>query len=97
MLPAFDISSNVLSHSSQFEQFIIGSDVPNNCGLGIGVYNNLPIVETIRGGFHVDNTITACEWYWGVIDSEVSFVADAADDPCRAVLIFDGQRSKGIE
>jgi serine/threonine protein kinase len=141
------------------EQFIIGSDVPNFYGIGIGVNNNLPIVEMIRGGFHIDTPITPGEWthiavvygpdettlfvngkkmdarpatelpthqthfvignvgedqdrlyftghvrsvriskgerYLGRFEPEISFVADKADDPCQAVLIFDGANIEG--
>ena len=44
------------------EQFIIGSDVPNFYGIGFGIKNNAPIVETIRGGFDIDKPITPGEW-----------------------------------
>ncbi len=44
------------------EQFIIGSDVPHNFGIGIGVNNHNPIAESIRGGFHVDQPITPGKW-----------------------------------
>jgi len=44
------------------QQFIIGSDVPNFFGIGIGIKNNRPIVETIRGGFDIDKPITPGVW-----------------------------------
>lgn len=44
------------------EQFVVGSDVPNFYGIGIGIKNNWPIVETIRGGFHVEQAITPGKW-----------------------------------
>ena len=44
------------------EQFIIGSDVPNFYGIGIGIKNNAPIVETIRGGFDIERHITPGQW-----------------------------------
>ena len=44
------------------EQFIIGSDVPNFYGIGFGVKNNGPIVETIRGGFDIERPITPGKW-----------------------------------
>lgn len=44
------------------EQFIIGSDVPHNHGLGIGVNNNCPIVEVIHGGFNAEMPVTPGEW-----------------------------------
>lgn len=44
------------------EQFIIGSDVPNFYGIGFGIKNNSPIVETIRGGFDIDKPITPGKW-----------------------------------
>ena len=47
---------------SRQEQFIIGSDVPHNYGIGIGVNNYNPIAESIRGGFHVDMPITPGKW-----------------------------------
>jgi len=44
------------------QQFIIGSDVPNFFGIGIGIKNNGPIVETIRGGFDIERHITPGQW-----------------------------------
>lgn len=44
------------------EQFIIGSDVPNFYGIGLGMKNNAPIVETIRGGFDIATPITPGQW-----------------------------------
>ena len=44
------------------EQFIIGSDVPHCSGIGIGIKNNSPIVETVRGGFGIDKSITPGRW-----------------------------------
>jgi hypothetical protein len=44
------------------EQFVIGSDVPDNYGIGIGLKDNFPRAETIRGGFHVETPITSIEW-----------------------------------
>ena len=44
------------------EQFIIGSDVPNNHGLGIGLNNNCPIVEVIHGGFNAEMPVTPGKW-----------------------------------
>ena len=44
------------------EQFVIGSDVPHNYGIGIGVNNNKPIVEVIRGGFNDDIPIAPGRW-----------------------------------
>jgi serine/threonine-protein kinase len=44
------------------QQFIIGSDVPNFYGIGLGIKNNAPIVETIRGGFDIATPITPGEW-----------------------------------
>ncbi|MEZ6126819.1 MAG: protein kinase [Planctomycetaceae bacterium] len=44
------------------EQFIIGSDIPNFYGIGIGINNNTPIVETIRGGFDIPTPIKSGEW-----------------------------------
>ena len=44
------------------EQFIFGSDVPNFYGIGVGVKNNSPIVETIRGGFDIEKPITRGQW-----------------------------------
>ena len=44
------------------EQFIIGSDVPNFYGIGIGIKNNAPIVETIRGGFDIESPIIPGQW-----------------------------------
>lgn len=44
------------------EQFVVGSDVPNFYGIGIGTKNNWPIVETIRGGFHVEEPIPPGAW-----------------------------------
>ncbi len=44
------------------EQFIIGSDVPNFYGIGLGIKNNAPIVETIRGGFDIASPIRPGEW-----------------------------------
>lgn len=46
----------------QREQFVIGSDVPTFYGIGIGLKNNFPCAETIRGGFHVERLITPDEW-----------------------------------
>lgn len=44
------------------EQFIIGSDVPNFFGIGLGIKDNAPIVETIRGGFDIAMPIKPGEW-----------------------------------
>ena len=44
------------------EQFVIGSDVPDNYGIGIGLKDNFPRAETIRGGFHVEKPIKSVEW-----------------------------------
>ncbi len=44
------------------EQFIIGSDVPHNHGLGIGLNNNCPIVEVIHGGFNAEMPVTPGRW-----------------------------------
>ena len=44
------------------QQFIIGSDVPNFYGIGFGIKNNAPIVESIRGGFDIDKPISPGEW-----------------------------------
>jgi eukaryotic-like serine/threonine-protein kinase len=44
------------------EQFIIGSDVPHNYGIGIGVNTFNPIAEWIRGGFYVKVPITLGRW-----------------------------------
>lgn len=44
------------------EQFLIGSDIPNFFGIGMGINRNTPIVETIRGGFDVNTPIKAGEW-----------------------------------
>lgn len=44
-------------------QYVIGSDVPNFFGIGFGVEENRPNVETIRGGFRVnDRILPASEW-----------------------------------
>jgi hypothetical protein len=44
-------------------QYVIGSDVPNFFGIGFGVEENRPNVETIRAGFRVnDRILTAGEW-----------------------------------
>ncbi|MCA8994592.1 MAG: protein kinase [Planctomycetaceae bacterium] len=44
-------------------QYVVGSDVPNFFGIGFGVENNRPNVETIQGGFRVNNRILpAGEW-----------------------------------
>ena len=52
----------VRTTGNKSEQFIIGSDVPHNFGIGFGVKNNDPIVETIRGGFDIDKPITPGKW-----------------------------------
>lgn len=52
----------VRTTSNKSEQFIIGSDIPHNFGIGFGVKNNDPIVETIRGGFDIDKPITPGVW-----------------------------------
>ena len=44
------------------EQFLIGSDVPHNHGLGIGLNNNCPIVEVIHGGFNAEMPVTPGKW-----------------------------------
>jgi serine/threonine-protein kinase len=44
------------------EQFIVGSDVPNFYGLGLGINDNRPCVETIRGGFRADRLIPTGRW-----------------------------------
>ncbi|MFO0806581.1 MAG: protein kinase [Gemmataceae bacterium] len=44
------------------EQFIVGSDVPNFYGLGLGLNENRPCVETIRGGFRADPAILPGTW-----------------------------------
>lgn len=44
------------------QQFIIGSDVPNFFGIGFGIKNNAPIVETIRGGFDIESPIIPGQW-----------------------------------
>lgn len=44
------------------EQFVVGSDVPNFFGLGLGVNDNRPCVETIRGGFRADRVIPPGRW-----------------------------------
>jgi len=44
------------------EQFIIGSDVPHNYGIGIGVNTYNPIAEWIRGGFYVKLPIAPGRW-----------------------------------
>lgn len=38
-------------------QFVIGSDVPSAFGIGVGITGNHPNVETIRGGFWVEDTV----------------------------------------
>ncbi|MEZ5941412.1 MAG: protein kinase [Planctomycetaceae bacterium] len=44
-------------------QYVIGSDVPNFFGIGFGIEENRPNVETIQGGFRVDDrTLPAGEW-----------------------------------
>lgn len=50
------------TNGDKSEQFIIGSDVPNFYGIGFGIKNNAPIVETIRGGFDIATTITPGQW-----------------------------------
>ena len=52
----------VRTNGDKSQQFIIGSDVPNYYGIGIGIKNNAPIVETIRGGFDINQPITPGEW-----------------------------------
>ncbi len=52
----------IRTNGDKSEQFIIGSDVPNFFGIGIGIKNNAPIVETIRGGFDIDKPITPGAW-----------------------------------
>lgn len=52
----------IRTNGDKSEQFIIGSDVPNFFGIGIGIKNNAPIVETIRGGFDIATPITPGEW-----------------------------------
>lgn len=44
------------------EQFVVGSDMPNFYGLGLGVNDNRPCVETIRGGFRADPVIPLSKW-----------------------------------
>jgi predicted Ser/Thr protein kinase len=44
------------------EQFVVGGDVPNFYGLGLGINDNRPCVETIRGGFHADRLIPTGRW-----------------------------------
>lgn len=44
------------------EQYLVGSDVPNFYGIGVGIKNNAPIVETIRGGFKIFQPITPAAW-----------------------------------
>lgn len=44
------------------EQFVIGGDVPNFYGLGLGINDNRPCVETIRGGFQADRVILPDQW-----------------------------------
>lgn len=44
-------------------QYVIGSDLPNFFGIGFGIEENCPNVETIRGGFRVnDRILPAGEW-----------------------------------
>ncbi len=44
-------------------QYVVGSDVPNFFGIGFGIEENRPNVETIRGGFRLnDRNIPAGEW-----------------------------------
>lgn len=52
----------IRTNGDRSEQFVIGSDVPHNFGIGIGVNNRNPIAESIRGGFHVDMQITPGKW-----------------------------------
>lgn len=52
----------IRTNGDRSEQFVIGSDVPHNFGIGIGVNNRNPIAESIRGGFHVDKPITPGKW-----------------------------------
>lgn len=42
------------SHSKQ--QWIVGSDRPGQFGIGIGIKNGHPMIETIRGGMHAPDT-----------------------------------------
>jgi eukaryotic-like serine/threonine-protein kinase len=50
------------TNGDKSEQFIIGSDVPNFYGIGLGIKDNAPIVETIRGGFDIATPITPGQW-----------------------------------
>lgn len=52
----------IRTNGDKRQQFIIGSDVPNFFGIGIGIKNNAPIVETIRGGFDIATPIKPGEW-----------------------------------
>ncbi len=44
------------------EQYIVGSDFPGRCGIGIGINGNTPIVETIPGGYDVALPIPPRKW-----------------------------------
>lgn len=44
-------------------QYVVGSDAPNFFGIGFGIEENHPNVETIRGGFRLnDRILPAGEW-----------------------------------
>lgn len=52
----------IRTNGDKRQQFIIGSDVPNFYGIGLGIKDNAPIVETIRGGFDIATPITPGQW-----------------------------------
>jgi hypothetical protein len=52
----------IRTNGDKRQQFIIGSDVPNFYGIGLGIKDNAPIVETIRGGFDIASPIKPGEW-----------------------------------
>jgi serine/threonine-protein kinase len=53
-----------IAPSTEKEQWIVGSDVPSQFGIGIGIKNGgHPMTETIRGGMHdPDTKIPLNEW-----------------------------------
>ena len=53
-----------IAPSTEKEQWIVGSDVPSQFGIGIGIKNGgHPMTETIRGGMHdPDTKILLNEW-----------------------------------
>ena len=65
-------------------QFVIGSDTPNQWGIGMGIRKSNPMVKTIGGGFHVpEKEFRLGEW------SHVAAVFDLAETR----LYFNGNQT----